>query len=230
MKFKLAFFLSFFLSNIFGQNLPTIKGEPAEIGFQKYYNMKSPYSVEGINETKILFLKFVVDAKGGVRDIDVQQYKNKVYLLPVLEDLKLHLRYAPWKPARIIGINRSSKIEITVQINIRKVMDDFEKLINNTDNNEVFSICETMPEFDNQHVSMFKEYLLRNTVLPPSSEIFVGILILENGNFEYKIIRSNNEDVSDLVLETIKNTPNLWTPGFHRNKPVKVSLTYKLEN
>ena len=230
MKLKLIFALSFFLSNTFGQDLPTIKGEPAEIGFQKYYNKKSLYSVEGIDETQTLLLKFIVDTKGSVRDIDIQQYQKKVYLLPVLEDLKLHLRYAPWKPARIKGKNRSSKIEIAVQINIRKVMDDFEELIKNTDNNEVFSICEIMPEFDNQHASTFKEYLLKNTELPPSSEIFVEILILENGNFEYRIVRSNNKVASDLVLETIKNAPNLWIPSFHRGKPVKVSLVFKLEN
>ena len=230
MKLKLTFVLSFFLSNIFGQDLPTIKGEPAEIGFQKYYNKKSPYSVEGIDETQILHLTFIVDAKGSVRDIDIQDDQKKVYLLPVLEDLKIHLRYAPWKPARIKGKNISSKIEIALQINIRKVMDDLEELINNPNNNEVFSICEIMPKFDNQHASLFREYLLKNTVLPPSSEIFVNILVLENGIIKYKIIRSNNEEGSDLVLETIKNAPNLWTPGFSRNKPVKVSLTYKLEN
>ena len=235
MKWKLAFMLSFFLNNFYGQDLPTINGEPAEIGFQKYYNRKSPYSVEGITETQTLLVTFCIEVKGGVRirDIDIQQDRKRVYLLPIIEDLEKHIRYAPWKPARVKGKYISAKMEISVQINVRKAIDDLEKLVaNNTANDVVYTFCEVLPEFDGQIAyESFTEYLLKNTALPPSSEIYVAITILENGSMkEYKIVRSNNEKASELVLETIKNAPDLWYPGFNRKNPVRVNMVFKLEN
>jgi hypothetical protein len=231
MKWKLAFLWILCLNHIYGQHQPTIKGEPAETGFQNYYNQKSPYSVEGIDETETLFAKFYLEMNGGVRigDIDIQKDRKKVYLLPVIDNLEILIRSAPWKPAMVKGKYISSNVEIAVQVNVKKAINDLERLVAK---DSVYLYVEFLPEFDGQIAyKSFTEYLLKNTALPPLSKVFVELTILEDGSMkDYKIVESNNEKASELVMETIKNAPDLWYPGFNQKNPIKVRMLFKLEN
>lgn len=70
MKKLLSIVLSFSLLYASGQDIPTINGEPVEIGFQKYYNKKSPYSAEGISMPLTMDVRCKVNAKGGVSDVE----------------------------------------------------------------------------------------------------------------------------------------------------------------
>jgi Ca-activated chloride channel family protein len=97
---------------------------------------------------------------------------------------------------------------------------------------EVFTIVEEMPRFQNGDVSKFLEYLQKELKFPESSlegsiqgRIFAQFTVNEKGEVvDIKILRGISPELDAEVIRALKASPK-WTPGKQRGKPVKVNYT-----
>lgn len=98
----------------------------------------------------------------------------------------------------------------------------------NTEEGEIFTVVETMPEFPGGQSALSK-YISNNLNYPESAKIngvsgrvFVSFIINKDGTIsDVKIMKSVNEQLDAEAIRVIKSMPN-WKPGKQRGEPVRV--------
>jgi TonB family protein len=134
------------------------------------------------------------------------------------EKKNMKLFYGDWE---------SKKINWTLSEPIPIVLEETEEA-------EVFSIVEAMPEFPGGQQKLI-EYLTSNVTYPKSARdsgiggtIYVGFIIDEFGHIQNaRIIRGIIPSLDQAAISAVEKMPR-WKPGEQRGKKVKVQMTVPL--
>ncbi|MFT6815543.1 MAG: protein TonB [Sphingobacteriales bacterium] len=101
----------------------------------------------------------------------------------------------------------------------------------NTNEQEVFTIVENMPEFPGGEAAM-RKYIGKNIKYPNLARenkvegtVYIQFVINQNGEIsDVKILRGIGAGCDEEALRVIKKMP-AWAPGKQRGKPVRVQFT-----
>lgn len=104
-------------------------------------------------------------------------------------------------------------------------------VIEESDEDEIFQIVESMPEFPGGMDALLK-YLSNNIKYPPSAQenniqgrVIVEFVVNRDGSIvDPRVMRALDPSCDKEALRVIKGMPK-WTPGKQRGKPVRVKYT-----
>jgi protein TonB len=105
----------------------------------------------------------------------------------------------------------------------------------NTNEQEVFTIVENMPEFPGGEAAM-RKYIGKNIKYPNLARenkvegtVYIQFVINQNGEIsDTKILRGIGAGCDEEALRVIKKMP-AWAPGKQRGKPVRVQFTLPMK-
>jgi protein TonB len=105
----------------------------------------------------------------------------------------------------------------------------------NTNEQEVFTIVENMPEFPGGEAAM-RKYIGKNIRYPNLARenkvegtVYIQFVINQNGEIsDTKILRGIGAGCDEEALRVIKKMP-AWAPGKQRGKPVRVQFTLPMK-
>ncbi len=246
------------------EQLPMFPGAKIKAEYIKYYNnfklqeyvnsnLRFPDEVFQRNLSDEVLVQFMISKKGEIKDIKVIKDfgygsgDEAVRLMSILSK-----RTEKWKPASIDGKNVDTYLKYRMKF---PNPDERIKMINESSNVEVFSICEDMPQFagcsdfknqyekENCSKQRLKDYLQSKVIYPYEAKrmdlegkVAVRFIVYADGkvgNIEIlNDIGGGCGDEAKRVIESMNSLPQAWIPGKQGGRKVntfiKTSIDFKL--
>lgn len=211
------------------EEMPTFQGGKIE-DFRNWVQKNVSYPAEA-KKDKIqgtVYLSFVVDTDGKVRQIEIIRSAN-----PLLDNEVIRaMKGAPdWKPGKQGG----KTVNVAFSIPVKFVLDNSGKEAASGEQEEekqVFLIVEEMPVFQGGDVSDFRQWCQDHVKYPAkamengiSGTVMVEFVVNREGKVINAKIKSGADPVLDeAALQVVRSSPD-WAPGKQRQKPVNVSFS-----
>lgn len=226
------------------ENMPQFPG--GTVALQKYIakNVKYPKRAEKEKAEGKVFVNFVVDKQGSVKNVKVirgAQIDLNNEAVRVIKSLP------KWKPGTQKGkpVNVSFTVPISFSLN-NKSIEVYKGNIGSTykitknhkqkdlkaKNGDCYVVVNNMPEFPGGTVALQK-YIANNIKYPKvhqesniSGKVFINFVVNEKGKvINVRVVRGVDPALDKEAVRVISNLPN-WKPGSTKDgKKVKVSFT-----
>lgn len=212
------------------ENMPAFPG--GEEAMFKYLgqNIKYPETAVNAGIQGTVYLTFVVDTNGSIRDAHVLRGIGggcDEEALRVVNGMPL------WVP----GMQRGKAVKVQYNLPIRFTMtrDETaepaivqEPVVERGNQNGVFTIVEKMPEFPGGQEAMIK-YLSKNIKYPEAAvsagiqgAVYVSFTVDADGAIrDAEVMRGIGGGCDEEALRVVNSMP-LWEPGMQRGEAVKV--------
>ena len=105
-----------------------------------------------------------------------------------------------------------------------------------SNNDTIYYKVNQMPLFNNGNVEDFRDYINSNVVFPNIAKthgiqgtVYAQFLVYKDGSVkDIKIVKGVDPALDLEAFKTVKGSP-IWTPGYHKGKPVTTSFTIPIK-
>ena len=225
---------------------PSFNGEGYS-GFQKFVMKELVYPEEAAENgtTGRVFVQFIVDTKGKVRDakvLNVISVDNKdagrIIHAPLLEKEALRVvnSSTKWEPGKNKGKPVNVQMVMPIQFVLQGDMKQEKPVAIGDIPEEVFFIVEEMPSFQGKGLNGFRDWVMKHLEYPEiaakkgiEGKVFVQFVVNKKGDVSKVIILRGVSHLLDAeALRVIKSSP-AWIPGKQRGAEVNVAFTIPIE-
>jgi protein TonB len=237
------------------EDKPKFQGEDAKT-FVDWINSKVVYPQQAIenNTQGTVRVSFTVNIDGSISDV-----RSLGKIDPLLEDCVIEIvkKSPKWTPGR----QQNKPVKVTYQVPVvfklqpeikqpetnATALDETQRLLKKPiveDANDVdiipFAIVEKKPVFQGKDAKTFVDWIYSKMVYPQQAienniqgTVRIAFTINIDGSISnIKSLVKIDPLLEECVIEIVKKSPK-WTPGYARNKPVKViyqaPVVFKLE-
>jgi len=207
-------------------------GEKARVEYL-LENIKYPKELLDSNIQGTVYVSFIIDKEGEVRDPKVLRGVHQK-----LDDISIEAveNMPDWSPGKREGeaVNLKFNMPIRFTLNADKP-EKPEKPDQVTDNSEAFVLVDERPEFKGGEEA-WMEYMSEHIDYPEDAKekglegtVYVQFVVEKDGSISnVKLLRGFYESCDQEALETIRNMPD-WKPGKKDGKPVRTQFNMPIK-
>jgi len=225
---------------------PSFSGEGYS-GFRKFVMKELVYPEEAAENgtTGKVFVQFIVDAKGKVRDAKVLKVisvdnKDAVRIInaPLLEKeaLKVVNSSTKWEPGKNKGKPVNVQMVMPIQFVLQGDKKQDEPVATGDIPEDIFFIVEEMPYFQNKGLNSFRDWVMKQLIYPKEAKeqgiegiVYIQFVVNTKGDVTTtKIMREADPLLDAEAIRVVKSSPQ-WTPGKQRGQEVNVAFTFPVK-
>lgn len=214
------------------EQMPRFRGSDDIKAFHRYVTENLVYPQEALKKglSSIVYVSFVVDKEGNVRDVKMERG------IPEFE--KEAIRVVQSSPKWEPGLQRGHKVNVAFIIPVTFLLPaNWEKQPLPADiqpsDEQVYFVVEEMPTFQGSDFSTFRQYLAENIIYPDeakkkniSGTVYIQMVVTRDGKVEnVKVIRSADPLLDKEALRVVMSSPE-WEPGKQKGQNVNVAFTF----
>jgi len=217
-------------------------------GFREYLmkNVKYPEKAKISGKTGKVYVQYIIDTKGKVRNAKVLRTVSvddkddvRVINAPLLKKEALRVIYSSsnsWEP----GKNKGKPVNVQLVVPIQFMLNGDkkqEKPVTEEEipEEEIFFIVEDMPSFQGKGLNGFRDWVINNLENPEIVDenaiigtVYIQFVVEPDGLVKKVTLMRGVDPLLDAeALRVVKSSPQ-WKPGKQRGHAVRVAFTFPI--